>query len=63
MAIVKKLGRYCTKCGARFEPLGKFQKVCLDCQEGIRSREWGWLTKNAKKANKSNSRKKKVYSL
>jgi len=39
MAIVKgKLGRLCKKCGKRFEPLGKYNKLCIECWEGSNKR-------------------------
>lgn len=33
MPITKTIGRYCKNCGERFEPVGKFETMCRDCNE------------------------------
>lgn len=36
----KKLARYCKKCGERYYPTGKFQKLCGDCNQTGKPNEW-----------------------
>ena len=31
--VRKRLARYCRKCDKRYIPTGKYQWVCVDCQQ------------------------------
>lgn len=28
----KRFFRYCINCGKRFQPIGRYVKLCIDCQ-------------------------------
>jgi uncharacterized OB-fold protein len=32
--------KYCGKCGKRFQPIGRTQKICEKCQAKIRARRY-----------------------
>lgn len=33
----KRFFRYCDKCGRRFNPNGRYQKLCIKCHEKVRN--------------------------
>jgi len=52
----KKLRRECTKCGKMFVPIGKFHRVCLDCQPKCNNTFWHRMQRLSKENGKKDSK-------